>query len=151
MRLTFLAILAVLISSCSEKNTSVPLKNESNETILNREYKEVIQEADAYFDMQEIQSIFKAKDLYNRAILMKPAEVYPRDRVAECDGRIQEYDNQKKINSQCDDLLMHANKYFDEKKYTKAKSLYQRMLTDCRGKTEYASTQIEKINKILSE
>ncbi len=83
----------------------------------NKAYNDLITSADAKFAASDWSG---AKDIYQQASTMKPTEQYPKDKMKACDDKI----NGAAKDKQYADAIADADKKFDAKDFTGARSQY---------------------------
>ncbi len=105
----------------------------------NAKYEELITQADEQYSKELLPT---ARSSYQQASNLKPAEQYPKDRIAEIDRRMQ-------LNQQLDQLLAEANASFNQKEYVNAKSKYQQVLS-LQAEHELSKKRIAEIDQILA-
>ncbi|MFV0345753.1 MAG: hypothetical protein ACK5IQ_05835 [Bacteroidales bacterium] len=106
---------------------------------LNKRYKAVLAEADNAYKKQEL---IDALSKYKTASNMKPDEEYPKSRIAEIQGQL---DQQKSF----DALLAEAAELFDAKEYLQSKDKYLAVL-NIDSKHKQANDRIKEIDEILA-
>jgi tetratricopeptide (TPR) repeat protein len=106
-------------------------------------YNNTIEKADAAFKQEEYSS---AKSLYSEALFIKPDEQYPQSQIDKIDQILSE---QKAEKEQYANAINKADRYFDEEKYSQAKSAYQNALS-IKPEEQYPQNQIDKINDLLA-
>ncbi|MBN8703443.1 MAG: hypothetical protein J0M08_10280 [Bacteroidetes bacterium] len=113
----------------------------------NTKYAEIIDLANTSFDKKEYAI---AKQLYNSALTIKPAEKYPTDRIAEIEAIFAAIEKEKEVEKRYQLLIATGDKLLKEKDYPKAIVAY----TDAQAikeKEEYPKNKIAEIEKIIAE
>jgi hypothetical protein len=95
-------------------------------------------------------SFAKAKAAYQVALQMKPAEKYPKDRIAETDKAIDDLAKQKVIDDQYQASVTKADKILADKSYDKAKTEYANSST-IKPNEQYPKDKITEIDGILAD
>ena len=114
-----------------------------------QKYKDAVAKADAEFSKKEYTG---AKGSYTLAAAIKPAEQYPKTKIAEIDKLLAELALKKSTgerDQQYKDALSKADKFFASKDYANSKSAYSEAL-DIKPGEQYPKTKIEEINKLFS-
>jgi len=107
-------------------------------------YAQIIKKADQYF---ELKNYSLAKLEYEKALVIKPGEVYPSDKLKE----INRLENEKKfIKEPYDEAIEEADKLYADKDYRAAINAYQHA-ADMRPIEQYPLTQIKNIEKFLED
>ncbi len=118
---------------------------------LNKRYKALIKDADKLYAKKNYDM---AKTTYQKALVTKPSEEYPRDMIAKIDlfkiDEMHKYAEFKVQNKRYNDLLVIADKQFNDKEYERAKASYNKML-EIKPKEKYPQQQIAKIDAIFAE
>src|SRR5690349_4344671 len=117
---------------------------------LEKQYKDVISKADNLFGKKDYSS---AKTSYSDAALLKPAEQYPRTKIAEIDKLLADLASQKsgaERDQQYKDAIAKADKLFTSKDYSGSKSAYNEAL-GVKPTEGYPKTKIVEIDKILAD
>jgi len=89
-------------------------------------YDAAIQKADMFFKQNSIKA---ARDKYQEATDLKPSEQYPKDRLAEIEGKMKEVEALAEKKQKYDDAIAAADAAFNEENYEKAKLSYEEALT----------------------
>ncbi len=87
------------------------------------QYKALI--ADANNDFKN-KSYLVAKEKYQKALTLKPSEVYPKDQITKIDGLIDELQKAEEKNKQYEQFIQAAQDAFQANKLKEARSLYQK-------------------------
>ncbi|MEO5643625.1 MAG: hypothetical protein ABIQ40_07545, partial [Bacteroidia bacterium] len=85
--------------------------------VKNKAYNDLITSADAKFTASDWQG---AKDIYQQASAMKPAEVYPKDKIKACDDKMAGAAKDKLYT----EAIAEADKKFEAKDWVNAKAQY---------------------------
>ena len=133
-------------------NNKLNNKDTLDEDLLakEKEYKNNLEAADKLF---EIKKYNEAITKYQEALLIKPEESYPKNRVSEINILLEQLASNNKINEQknkdYNDAIILADKNFNIKDYVSALSNYQQAL-NIKPKESYPKNKIAEINKILN-
>ena len=118
------------------------------------QYTRTIQEADNLFGLSRW---IEAKATYQRALGLKPAEVYPQQQITKIDALVAEQanrekkENEQKIFEQQYNLAVaQADQLYSQNRLEEAKTSYQRALSFKSSET-YPANQIVKIDAQLSQ
>jgi tetratricopeptide (TPR) repeat protein len=90
----------------------------------------------------------KAK--YQAALALKPAETYPKDKIAEIDAALADIAKQKAIEDQYRSSIDKADKLLAEKSYDPAKAEYSNALK-IKSAEQYPKDKIAEIDKALAD
>ena len=110
-------------------------------------YRLSVSKADDLFGQRQYEL---AKSEYNNALSIKPAEVYPKNRITEIDNLIVRQQQALTREENYKNTLAEADRLFSEKNYTAAKSSYNRAL-GIKPNEVYPKTQISKIDNLVAE
>ncbi len=117
---------------------------------LEEKYKQLITKADKEF---QTENYTEAKTNYQAALEIKPNENYPKEQIKKTDKILDEkakqLAEQKALNKKYQQIIAKADKEFQEKNYTNAKTDYQAAL-EIKPNEEYPINQIKKIENILN-
>lgn len=116
----------------------------------NAQYTQTIQEADNLFRLSKY---IEARAAYQRALGLKPEEMYPQQQTAKIDGLIAEQDraeNERRINEQYNTAISQADLLFNQNKPEEAKTAYQYALS-FKPQEAYPKNQILRIDEQLSQ
>lgn len=115
---------------------------------IEENYNKFITNGDNFFKKEEYEmAIF----YYNKAIEIKPDEVYPTKRILECNIKIKENEtkkNQSEPDLKYDFKIKEADAYLAKKDYINAKKRYEEALA-LKPDERYPKNKIQDINKIL--
>jgi len=118
---------------------------------LEGKYKAAIQKADAGFTAKSYET---AKAAYSEASVLKPAEKYPKDKIAEIDKLLADILAKEKTQKELDDkykaVIANADKSFASKLYSSAKPGYEEALK-LKPAEQYPKTKIAEIEKLLAD
>jgi hypothetical protein len=118
---------------------------------LEGKYKAAIQKADAGFTAKSYET---AKAAYSEASVLKPAEKYPKDKIAEIDKLLADILAKEKTQKELDDkykaVIANADKSFASKLYSFAKPGYEEALK-LKPAEQYPKTKIAEIEKLLAD
>lgn len=99
------------------------------EKALNERYNQIIATADNHFVDENWQD---AKDTYTNALQLKPAEAYPKEKIAAIDAKLTQMMAQKvereKTEKAYNEIIAQADAQFNQKSWEQAKTLYQKAL-----------------------
>jgi len=107
-------------------------------------YQQAIKEADALFKSKDWQA---ALTKYELASSLKSEEQYPKDKIAELNGILNDLAAQQ---AQYDALIQEADQFFTNKNYPSATSSYKSAL-DIKPNETYPQAQLTKIEDILAQ
>lgn len=110
------------LKDIEQKKTDLLAENERLKK-LDDQYKALIADADNNFRNKEYPV---AKGKYQRALTLKPAEVYPKDQIAKIDELISEAQKADEKNQQYAQFIQAAQDAFQANKLKEARSLYQK-------------------------
>ena len=91
-----------------------------------------------------------ARKLYQEASGLKPAEEYPKGKIAEINKILGDQAKQKELEQQYVTLIAEADKLFSQKSYEQSKSQYSQALQMKPGE-QYPKDKITEIDKILGD
>ena len=109
-------------------------------------YRDQLNKADSLFALRDY---INAKKEYQGASFKKPAEQYPKDKMAECDKAIADQKLEEAKNKKYNDLLAKADKQFATKDWKGAKASYQAALIE-KPMELYPKKQIIECDKQLN-
>lgn len=109
-------------------------------------YRDQLNKADSLFGLKDY---LNAKKEYQGASLKKPAEQYPKDKIAECDKAIADQKLEEAKNKKYNDLIAKADKQFAAKDWKGAKASYQAALIE-KPMELYPKKQIIECDKQLN-
>jgi len=107
-------------------------------------YAQAIAEGDSQFALKVYED---ARSAYQKAFGIKPAESYPKEKIAEIDRILSEM---TRIQKEYDLVIARADQYFTDNEYSKALTDYQKA-HDLKPEETYPQEQLSKINQILEE
>ncbi|HNS46455.1 MAG TPA: tetratricopeptide repeat protein [Bacteroidales bacterium] len=107
-------------------------------------YAQAIAEGDSQFALKVYED---ARSAYQKASGIKPAESYPKEKIAEIDRILSEM---TRIQKEYDLVIARADQYFTDNEYSKALTDYQKA-HDLKPEETYPQEQLSKINQILEE
>ncbi|MEE4256667.1 MAG: hypothetical protein V2I47_06500 [Bacteroidales bacterium] len=110
-------------------------------------YTNAIATADAAYDAM---NYIAAKEAYNNALLFKPDEQYPAERISEIDVLLIEQARQQAIDAQYNELVASADSLFMLEEYEPASQFYSDALELKPGEV-YPGNKINEIEGILAE
>jgi hypothetical protein len=111
--------------------------------LVDKNYLTVIQQADRLFTAKTYD---QSKGKYNEALVLKPEENYPKERIAEIDKILQ----QQIIDEKYRVIIVAADGFFKTEKYLQSKTEYENALT-VKAEEQYPKSQIAKIDDILQK
>ena len=114
---------------------------------LEENYKALISKADQYLAEK---SYDLAKGEYAKAIGLKPAEQYPKTKVAEIDGILAAIARQKALDDEFAAAIAGGDKLLADKAYDQARLQYQAALK-LKAAEQYPKDKITEIDKALAE
>lgn len=117
---------------------------------LDAKYQVAIAKADASFASKDYTG---ARGGYTEASAVKPAEAYPKTKIAEIDKLLVDLSKQKSAGEkeqQYKDAIAKADKLFGTKDYSNSKSAYIEALA-VKPAEQYPKTRIAEIDKLLAE
>jgi len=124
-----------------EDANSQKLKNRN----IENEYKITIEKADLLYSQNKYQ---EALNLYKGALILKPSENYPAQRIKEIENRLKEeqakQEQIKNLENRYNELLRNANNEYAVRNYSKARELYLEALKLKPNNSELT----QKINEI---
>jgi tetratricopeptide (TPR) repeat protein len=89
-------------------------------------YDEAIKMADGFLKQNSLRA---ARDKYQEASNLKPSEKYPKDKLAEIDGKLKAEEEKEAIRKKYDEAVAAADQFFIEEKFAEAKARYEEALT----------------------
>lgn len=107
-----------------------------------QQYNAIIKSADENFGEKKLA---EAKELYQRALKFKPEEQYPKDQLEKIklmEGDKTEANNYNKV-------ISEANKYFNQKNYSKARDFYVEA-SNLMPAIDFPKNRIKEIDKLLN-
>ncbi len=119
----------------------------AKEKELNDKYNAAIARGDAAFGTQDYVS---AKTAYTDALGLKPAEKYPKDKLAEVDKLLAALNKGKELENAYKAAIAKADKAFDAKDYTSAKGGYSEA-SGLKPAEKYPKDRLKEIEKLLAD
>jgi len=114
-----------------------------NETAAKQyEYNSVINDAEKF---QKYRKFDKAKEEFEKALLLLPREQYPKDKIAELDILIEE---RTRVQAAYDETVANADRLFNLKYYENSREEYQKA-ADAKPNEDYPAAKIKEIDEIL--
>jgi tetratricopeptide (TPR) repeat protein len=89
-------------------------------------YQAAIKSADAFLKQKSLKA---ARDKYIEATKLKPSEQYPKDKLAELDGKLEAEKEKEAIKKKYDDAILAGDQLFDSENFEGAKEKYEEALT----------------------
>ena len=127
------------------------LASSAAEKELNAKYTALIDKADASFGTKEYE---KAKGIYNEALGLKPAEKYPKDKIAAIDKLMADLAAKEKADKELNEkyaaLIAKADKALGDKKYADAKGIYSEAL-GLKKDEQYPKDKIAEIDAAIAK
>ena len=117
------------------------------ERAAEEKYQQIISKAD---QLLSVKSYDPAKAEYNNALAVKPAEQYPKDKIAEIEKIIAEIALRNETEAKYKISILKADQLFQSKSYELAKSEYQ-ISSSLKPAEEYPKSQISAIDKIFAD
>ncbi|MEI6436027.1 MAG: hypothetical protein WCP32_14360 [Bacteroidota bacterium] len=114
---------------------------------LEENYKTTIARADQLLASKTYE---QAKSEYGKALGLKPAEQYPKTKMAEIDGILAEIARLKALDDEYSKAITEADKFFTEKSWGEAKGQYQNALK-IKPAESYPKEKIGEIDKVLAD
>jgi hypothetical protein len=114
---------------------------------LENDYKAAITKADGAFTAKDYPN---AKTGYNEALKLKPAEAYPKTKLAEIDAALAKLGAEKELNEKYTAAIAKGDKAFAAKTYDAAKAGYNEAIA-LKAAEKYPKDKIIEIDKILAE
>jgi hypothetical protein len=111
--------------------------------LVDKNYLTLIQQADRLFASKTYD---QSKGKYSEALVLKPEENYPKERIVEIDKILQ----QQIIDEKYRVIIVAADGFFKTEKYLQAKTEYENALT-VKAEEQYPKNQIAKIDLILQK
>ncbi|MBN2350415.1 MAG: tetratricopeptide repeat protein [Bacteroidales bacterium] len=116
------------------------------EVAINNQYNAAILEADALLSQNRLD---EAKQKFQQAQMLKPAESYPRQKVQEIDTKQKNVQQQNALENNYNQLMLQANDAYSAKDYSKAKTLYQQAL-GIKPESPLARGRMSEIDALLA-
>jgi Trp operon repressor len=114
---------------------------------LNAKYQAAITKGDQAFTAKNWAA---AKTAYTDASALKPAEEYPKNKLAEIDGLIAKDAQQKEINEKYNAAIKKADQALTAKNYDEAKAGYNEALT-IKSEEAYPKNKLKEIDDLLAK
>ena len=119
----------------------------ANKAELEKNYSNLIQDADAKFASQ---NYVEAKVSYNKALALKSKEKYPQDKIKEIEGLLAKQASEKAKEEQYAQLIKSADADLSKKQYENAKVSYTGALK-IKPNEAYPKSKITEIDQLLAE
>ncbi len=110
---------------------------------VNREYQNVLALADQQFNSRDYSN---SRNSYEKALEVKPAETYPKDKIAEVDRILA----QRELDESYSTIILAADGFFNSESWDDAKSEYQKA-SEIKPNESYPKSQIVKIENLLRQ
>ena len=110
-------------------------------------YDAAIKSADGFLKQNSVRA---ARDKYIEASKLKPSEQYPKDKLAELDGKLAEQAEKEAVKKKYDDAIAAGDALFDQENYIDAKVKYQEALA-IEASSTYAKGRITLIDAKIKE
>ena len=114
---------------------------------VDAEYTQLITKADEYFEANLLED---ARTKYEDAMVVKPEEQYPKDRIAEINLRLENIAAQKVIDDKYNAAILLADEAFNKKDYSTALEEYQKA-REIKPEEAYPGKKIIEINSTLGQ
>ncbi len=114
---------------------------------LDSKYKATVSKADVAFEAKTYEA---SKKIYKDALVIKPGEQYPKDKITEIDGIIAKESAGKALNEKYSATISKADKAFDAKDYTSSKTFYLDALA-LKENESYPKNRVVEIDKLLAD
>jgi tetratricopeptide (TPR) repeat protein len=89
-------------------------------------YQELIKKGDMFLKQNSLRA---ARDKYTEASQLKPSEQYPKEKLAEIEGKMKEQEEREAKKQKYEDAVAAADNLFDAEDYAGAKAKYEEALT----------------------
>jgi hypothetical protein len=123
----------------------------AKENEINSKYNAAIKKGDDAFGFKEYNA---AKQAYKEALLIKPNEVYPKNKIDEIDKILAEIaaneSKQKELTAKYSSAIIKGDNAFFAKDYATAKLAYSEAL-NYKPEEQYPKQKLDEIEKILSD
>lgn len=123
------------------------IEDKKKEAENQAKYDAAIKSADGFLKQNSVRA---ARDKYIEASKLKPSEQYPKDKLAELDGKLAEQAEKEAVKKKYDDAIAAGDALFDEEKFNEAKVKYQDALA-IESSSTYAKGRITLIDAKLKE
>ena len=114
-----------------------------------KSYQKAVENADRQFDGK---NYAKAKTFYEQALIFKPDQQYPKDKLTEIEGVFAEEKRKEEealaFENQYKAVIAEADSYYKQKNFSEAKAKYQQAL-GMKPNEEYPKYKIEDIETIV--
>jgi epidermal growth factor receptor substrate 15 len=144
-------------AAVTEKNAQYPkdqiivltkqIEDQKKEAENQAQYDAAIKAADGFFKQNSVRA---ARDKYIEASKLKPSEKYPKDKLAELDGKLAVQAEKEAVKQKYDDAIAVGDALFNEDKLVEAKSKYKEALL-IETSSAYAKGRVEMIDAKLKE
>jgi len=114
---------------------------------LEENYKVTIGKADQLL-LSKSYELSKAE--YEKALTIKPAEQYPKSKIAEIDLALAAIARQKALDDEYAGYVANGDKYLNEKSFEQAKTEYQKAIA-LKASEQYPKTKLSETEKALAE
>lgn len=111
---------------------------------LAADYQKLITDADA---LNKSGNYTEARSLYANALILKPSEKFPKDKIAEIDGQLAGIQKKEQNYAKA---ISDADAFFTDKKYTEATVSYNAAVA-LKPAESYPKSQLSKINALIAE
>ncbi len=143
---TKLAEIDKLLADAASKDAAEKARL-AKEKELAEKYEAAIKKADADLASKNYEG---AKGFYNEALTYKPAEKYPKDKIAEINAILAKESGAKELEKKYTDAIAKADAFFGNKDYANAKTQYNVALGLKSGE-QYPKDKIAEIDKLLGD
>ncbi|TAL61729.1 MAG: hypothetical protein EPN85_04130 [Bacteroidetes bacterium] len=146
-KLTELAQLQKQVEKEVEEKAKNAAMEAQKQLEIDKKYKAAIAKGDVALSSKDFAS---AKTGYNEALVIKPAEIYPKNKLAEIDKQMADAGKQKEINAKYQAAIAKGDGAFGSKDYASAKTAYTEA-SGLKSSEAYPKTKISEIDKLLAE
>ena len=122
------------------------LSKELDAAALNKKYKDAVAKGDDAFKTSDYET---AQSAYNEASGLKPAEKYPKDRIAACDENLTKALSLAEQNQKYNDIIAKADAAFAAKDYTAARNSYNEALA-LKPAEAYPKAKLAELDKLAA-
>lgn len=123
------------------------IEDQKKEAENQAKYDAAIKSADGFFKQNSVRA---ARDKYIEASKLKPSEKYPKDKLAELDGKLAAQAEKEAVKQKYDHAIAAGDALFNEDRLVEAKAKYKEALT-IEAASTYAKGRIEIIDAKLNE
>lgn len=109
-------------------------------------YTEAIKMADGFLKQNSLRA---ARDKYEEASKLKPSEQYPKDKLAEIEGKMKQKEEQEAVKQKYDDAIAAGDAAFASEDFETAKKKYEEALS-FEGSSTYAKARVKLCDEKLA-